>query len=535
MRSRWWFIILLGFFGLAGCQFGSNASNSYLIIAVDRLGFDTMTCDETFLSERELDGFLSFCNQSVRFTHAFTSSTLSVPAISTLLTGLYPMEHKVRDNGDKPLSAGFDTVAEVAYRKKYHTSFFSSGAPVLRKSGLAQGFYHFDDNIEPTWTSLSRSAIDVAKLFADWHERENYPSRFFSFLYLSDLQLSHVKLRSKQFGDNERGFMGRLRKIDEALVFAEQTLQSRKAWNSTTVILVGLNGNPKDRDGEFTPMNLHSDNTQVVLMVKPAQKPRDEQMSWAVDWPVSIVDLGATFYDWLGEDFNDRAPLSQELPRTSLKSLIEKMQQPQTSNRILWVESGWPEWQFKKQIRWSLRIDQFLVILDRNPKIYNTLLDRQEMVKVPTSDPLWRALSLGVMNKMEEVGIQSWPGLDPADVRNIKKNYNELYTWKEKPAGLIAARPFGNPISMSLADRSLQKTLMWLQQAGSLDEAVAYESKVRLYREVQDQNYILFGSWGAPMSLIGKTPVEKILDEEIFRSKKLSFKRRLASKNADID
>ena len=535
MWSRWWSVILVWFFTLAGCQFGSRSENSYLIIAVDRLGFDTMTCDETFLSERELDGFLSFCNQSVRFTHAFTSSTLSVPAISTLLTGLYPMEHKVRDNGNKPLSASFETVAEVAYRKKYHTSFFSSGAPVLRKSGLAQGFHHFDDNIEPTWTALSRSAKDVTKLFVDWHERENYPERFFSFLYLSDLQMSHVKLRSKQFGENERGFMGRLRKVDEALTFVEQTLKNRKAWNSTTVVLVGLNGNPKDREGEFAPINLHSDNTQVVLMVKPAQKPRDEPMSWAVDWPVSIVDLGATLNDWLGEDQTGKAEFGEELPRTSLKSLIEKMQQPQTSNRILWVESGWPDWQFKKQIRWSLRIDQFLVILDRDPKIYNTLLDRQEMMKVPTSDPLWRTLSLGVMNKMQQVGIQSWPGLDPAIFRSIKKNYTELYAWKEQPVGQSMARSFGEAISLPLADKALQKTLMWLQQAGSLDEAAASEGRVRLYREVQDQNYTLFGTWGAPMSLIGKTPVEKILDEEIFRSKKLTFKRRLASKNADID
>lgn len=535
MRSRSWFTILVLFFTVTGCQLTSRTESSYLIIAVDRLGFDTMTCDETFLSERELDGFLSFCNQSVRFTHAFTSSTLSVPAISTLLTGLYPVEHKVRDNGNRPLPAELETIAEIAYRKKYHTSFFSSGAPVLRKSGLAQGFYHFDDNIEPNWTSLSRSAKDVTKLFADWHERESYPSKFFSLMYLSDLQLSHAKLRSKQFGESERGFMGRLKKIDDALVYIETVLKDRTAWNSTTVILVGLNGNPKERVGEFASINLHSDNTQVVLMVKPAQKPRDEPLSWAVDWPVSIVDLGVTLYDWLGEDISDKENFNEAFPRVSLRGLIEKMEPPPASSRILWVESGWPEWQFKKQIRWALRWDQFLVILDRDPKIYNTLLDRPEMVKVPTSDPLWRAISLGVMNKMQDAGVQSWAGLDRTTWHFLKEDYNELNSWKERPTTTKDARPFGEALTLPLADKALQKTLMWLQQAGSLDEAVAYEARVRLYREVQDQNVLLYGTWGAPISLMGKTPVEKILEEEIFRNKKASFKRRLASKNADID
>lgn len=535
MWSRSWFIILVLFFALEGCQFASRTEHSYLIIAVDRLGFDTMTCDEPFLSERDLDGFISFCNQSVRFTHAFTSSTLSVPAISTLLTGLYPMEHKVRDNGNRPLSANLETVAEVAYRKNYRTSFFSGAAPVLRKSGFAQGFYHFDDNIEPSWTNLYRSAKEVARLFLSWHEREEYPSQFFSFLYLGDLQFSHVKVRSKQFAENERGFIGRLKKIDEALVLIEATLKDRQAWNSTTVVLVGLNGDPKERDGEFAPMDLHSDNTQVVLMVKPAQKPRDEPISWAVDWPVSIADLGTTLYDWIGESNPNTSVINEALPRTSLKALIEKMEQPQGSNRMIWVESGWPDWQFKKQIRWSLRVEQFLVILDKDPQIFNTLLDRQEMVKVPTSDSLWRALSMGVMHKMEEVGVHSWPGLGQDVNRATKWKHSQIANWKDRSTPELVTRNFGEPVSMILSDRALQKTLMWLQQAGSLEEAVAFESKVRLYREVQDQNMILWGTWGAPLILAGKTPVEKILDEEVFKSRKITFKRRLASKNADLD
>ena len=535
MRSRWCFIILVLFFSLTGCQFGDHSENSYLIIAVDRLGFDTMTCDETFLSERELEGFLSFCQQSVRFTHAFTSSTLSVAAISTLLTGLYPMEHKVRDNGNKPLPAGLETVSEVAYRKGYHTSFFSSGAPVLRKSGLAQGFHHFDDNVGPTPSALFRSAKAVSKLFLDWFQREGHPSKFFSFLYLGDLQFSHVKLRSKQFSESERGFLTHLKKVDEALLIIEERLKLQKAWNSTTVILVGLNGEPKDRVGEFAPMNLHSDNTQVVLMIKPPQKPRDEPISWAMDWPVSIADLGVTLYDWLGESLPSANTTHEVLPRASLKNLIEKMESPAGAPRILWVESGWPEWQFKKQIRWALRVEQFLVILDKDPQIYNTLLDRQEMVKVPTSDPLWRSISLSVMQQMQDAQVRSWDGLDKSILRSLKEKRDKLLNWKEKPASVPLVRSFGEPISMALADKSLQKTLMWLQQAGSLDEAVALESKVRLYRETQDQNFIMWGAWGSPMGLIGKTPVEKILEEEIFRVKKSTFKRRLASKNADID
>ena len=66
-----------------------------LVIAVDELTATDVICSQ---DDSPRSGFQLLCNESVRFTHAFTPSTLTVPALASLLTGHYPIQHRVRHN-----------------------------------------------------------------------------------------------------------------------------------------------------------------------------------------------------------------------------------------------------------------------------------------------------------------------------------------------------------------------------------------------------------------------------------------------------
>ena len=46
-------------------------------------------------------------------------------------------------------------------------------------------------------------------------------------------------------------------------------------------------------------LNLHSENTQISLLIKPAGEPRDEGLSWSYDEPVTLPDIGRTLFDLL--------------------------------------------------------------------------------------------------------------------------------------------------------------------------------------------------------------------------------------------
>jgi arylsulfatase A-like enzyme/Flp pilus assembly protein TadD len=81
----------------------------------------------------------------VRFRHALTASPLTLPAHCSLLTGLEPPAHGVRDNGVASLPAGIPTLAEAFAGRGYRTAAFVASRVLDRRFGLARGFELYDD------------------------------------------------------------------------------------------------------------------------------------------------------------------------------------------------------------------------------------------------------------------------------------------------------------------------------------------------------------------------------------------------------
>ncbi|MGE0528868.1 MAG: sulfatase-like hydrolase/transferase, partial [Bdellovibrionales bacterium] len=149
---------------MSSCDLNRESRPSVLVIAVEGLGFESLNCDSVESGDLNLEGLRAFCEEAVRFTHAYATSTLAQPNLASLMTGLYPLDHGVRHNGSDFLSARFKTVAEGALTRGYHTSFISGGPPVWRKSGLAQGFEVFDDSIDLAPGLYYRPAEEVFQL-----------------------------------------------------------------------------------------------------------------------------------------------------------------------------------------------------------------------------------------------------------------------------------------------------------------------------------------------------------------------------------
>ncbi|MEZ4872846.1 MAG: sulfatase-like hydrolase/transferase [Bdellovibrionales bacterium] len=229
---------------LYGCSFNSETSPSVLVIAVDFLGFNDISCDPNI----GLNGFSDFCEESIRFTHAYTPSTMSNAALASIFTGKYPIEHKVWHNGNTSLSAKIETVPEVALKNKFHTSFISGGPPVWSKSGINQGFEYFNDNVDVELNHFYRPAMDNFKLFLNWLDSDSYKESFFSTIYLADLQFPDITTRNDANEERSRTRDSQLREIDESLSYLIKELKRRNRWNSTYVVLVGLNGPPQPTD-----------------------------------------------------------------------------------------------------------------------------------------------------------------------------------------------------------------------------------------------------------------------------------------------
>ncbi len=80
-----------------------------------------------------------------RFSNALAPAPLTLPAHCSLMTGLNPPEHGVRDNGISSLPADLPTLAAVLSGRGYTTAAFVSSRVLDRRFGLDRGFAVYDD------------------------------------------------------------------------------------------------------------------------------------------------------------------------------------------------------------------------------------------------------------------------------------------------------------------------------------------------------------------------------------------------------
>lgn len=396
-------LVCLLLIGLLQTSCEGRRKPSILIIAVDRLPFHLSLCAKD--AESETSGFQTLCDESIRFTHALTTSTMSVPALASVLSGTYPIKNGVRHNGGPGLSPRYKTVAESALRHGYRSAFFSGGAPMWRRSGLHQGFEIFDDNVNFPSGKLFRPFGETKNIFESWLRQEADEKSFISVIYAPDLNFPDTVTETPTGEIRNLSYESQFEELDESLDELFKFLKKRDRWNDTVIMVVGLNGREiSPRSHEVEPVLLNSENTQVSLFIKPAIKARDEAIHWTIDRNVSLADLGKTLFALLG----DEAPAKDEsaFPLYSLVAGLKSAQPDWPEDRPLLTESAWTLWHGAGPARAAVLRNFELMIFDEKPMLYNTLTDRMEMVGLRG-----RAMDPEVATKLRSVGYQPWPGL----------------------------------------------------------------------------------------------------------------------------
>ncbi len=85
--------------------------------------------------------------RGARFARCDTAAPITLPSHATILSGLLPPRHGVRDNGTFVLDAKVETVAERLRAGGYDTAAVVSAVVLARRHGLDQGFRAYDDDL----------------------------------------------------------------------------------------------------------------------------------------------------------------------------------------------------------------------------------------------------------------------------------------------------------------------------------------------------------------------------------------------------
>ncbi len=119
-----------------------------LLVTIDTLRWDHLGCyGDRSAATPVLD---ALAGRGVRFATAIAQVPLTAPSHASILTGLTPLRHGVRDNGGYTLPAEVRTLARRLTDAGYRSAAFVSGFPLDHRFGFASGFDVYDDRLART-------------------------------------------------------------------------------------------------------------------------------------------------------------------------------------------------------------------------------------------------------------------------------------------------------------------------------------------------------------------------------------------------
>ena len=250
-----------------------------------------------------------------RFRRALTASPLTLPAHCSLLTGLNPPAHGVRDNGVASLPAGIPTLAEAFARRGYRTAAFIGSRVLDRRFGLARGFDVYDDFIvaerpgEQGYPERDAAQITTAALAWASSAKLDAGGPYFLWVHYYDPHAPYLPPGDWKGASAARRYAGEIAFVDREIGRLLAGLPRRDA-GARIVAAVGDHGEMLGSHGEKEHgVFLYEGALAVPLILSGPGIPRGR----VIDGVAATRGLAATLLALTGADGEARA-FGAELP-----------------------------------------------------------------------------------------------------------------------------------------------------------------------------------------------------------------------------
>jgi arylsulfatase A-like enzyme len=177
-----WFVLAAILALAAACSLpGRSRQPDVILVVVDTLRADHLT---QYGYERGTSvGLTDFAAEATVFTHAYSTSSWTVPSVASLLTGQLPARHGVVRQSEV-LPDELTTLAETLSAAGWHSAGFSGNVFVGSRTGFDQGFEHFSG---PGRRVLAYPDVSVMLEQVEGWLRELSGSRTPVFLYFQPM------------------------------------------------------------------------------------------------------------------------------------------------------------------------------------------------------------------------------------------------------------------------------------------------------------------------------------------------------------
>ncbi len=330
------------------------------------------------------------------FRNASTTVPFTLPAHSSMMTGLYPPTHGVRENVGYTVPTSVPTLAEELGAAGYDTAAFVSAFVLDSKWGIGRGFDHYADDFkldkagQLNLGAVQRSGPETLAAATDWLAERDPARPFFLWVHLYDAHDPYTPpepFRSQYPGapyDGEVAF------VDALVGDLRAALEEDGLWNDTLFIATADHGEGLGDHGEaFHGFFVYDTTVRVPLILR---LPGERGAGVRVERAVSHVDLRPTVLDATGTEPSGPAQGRSLVPDILGETPLEE--------RPVYAESMYPLLHYGWSPLRVLRGDRYKFIDSTRPELFDLVSDADELVDVLQQE---RAVSRSMRASLDEL------------------------------------------------------------------------------------------------------------------------------------
>lgn len=311
----------------------------------------------------------ALASRGTRYHTAIASSPLTLPSHASLLTGLTPPEHGLRDNGLAALPDEIPTLATALRARGWATAAFVSSRVLDRRFGLDRGFDLYDDHMAAEvvgeYGYAERDARAVTEAALRWLESRD-DSAFFLWVHYYDPH-SPYRPPDASGGDETKRYAGEIAYVDQQIGRLLAALPDR--GQRTVVAAVADHGEALGSHGERTHgLFLYRPVVEVPLILAGPGVPTGQTILGTVSsrrLAPTLLRLGGGGH--LGA-----------LPGPALPGLFADDAEPEELRGFAYSETWLPATAYGWSSLRSLTADRYKLIVAPRPELYDLSEDPGE-------------------------------------------------------------------------------------------------------------------------------------------------------------
>jgi arylsulfatase A-like enzyme len=277
----------------AGVSLPEKRPDGVLVITLDTTRADRLS--PYGFMDATMPALERLAHEGVVFDRATSVAPLTLPAHTSLFTGLIPPKHGVRDNGDPALSHAHTTLAEVLSNRGFHCGAFVGSVVLDADRGLARGFEIYRGAVPFKTAKLpERRADEVVADAVRWLDQVG-DSPYFLWVHLYDAHRPYDPPEPYRSSIADP-YVGELLFVDSQIGRLLGVLEGRKMLDRTIVVVAADHGESLGEHGERDHgIFVYDSVIRIPLIVRaPGLFPR------RVAEPVRLTDVVPTVLSMLG-------------------------------------------------------------------------------------------------------------------------------------------------------------------------------------------------------------------------------------------